>query len=305
MVWVVGIMCAGVVLCGLVLWAVGPDKSDEEAGMKVRSFVVDVRGRRGRKEGHGHGEGRRKGGMLKPKRARKARGVDHDDRNDDHDDRNDDDDEKGVVVYEGVEMWDVETEGEGMEGGEAYVKGSGEKRGDGVVSGLYCGSPAIDGYAHVNLTCLRESPTFQQWAEETQEGKIKEGRRVWVEKGVSYDGIGVKWGPHNKKDSAYECALDCLNFVPDLNANQFPCNLFVYCPDDECFEPDAHTHTKGDCWLKFAERPHVPEINQRGTMYSAFRERHPDFDHTQWISGAVIGTEVGMTKGRWGPRSAW
>ena len=294
--WVVGVVCAGVVLCGLALWALSPEKGEEEAGKMVRSFVVDVRGRKGRKEDHEHGEGRRKRGALKPNKARRASVESADD------DRREK--RTGVVVYEGVEMWDVETEGREMEGGSAYVKGSGEKRGDGI-SGLYCGSPAIDGYAHVNLTCLRESPTFQQWAEETHEGKVKEGRRVWVEKGVSYDGIGVKWGPHNKKVLAYECALDCLNFVPDLNANQFPCNLFVYCPDDECFEPDAHTHTKGDCWLKFAERPHVPEINQRGTMYPEFRERHPGFDHTQWISGAVLGDGVSMTKGRWGPRSAW
>lgn len=39
-----------------------------------------------------------------------------------------------------------------------------------------------------------------------------------------------------------------------------PCNAFVWCPDDVCFEPDAHHHTKGDCWLKFTEGPAYPEV---------------------------------------------
>lgn len=39
-----------------------------------------------------------------------------------------------------------------------------------------------------------------------------------------------------------------------------PCNAFAFCPDEVCFEPDAHHHTKGDCWLKFTEGPAWPEV---------------------------------------------
>jgi hypothetical protein len=39
-----------------------------------------------------------------------------------------------------------------------------------------------------------------------------------------------------------------------------PCNAFSWCGADECFEPDAHRHTKGDCWLKWTEAPARPEV---------------------------------------------
>ena len=44
---------------------------------------------------------------------------------------------------------------------------------------------------------------------------------------------------------------------------KLPCNAFAYCPDEVCFEPDAHHHTKGDCWLKFTEGPAAPEVRRR------------------------------------------
>eukprot|EP00983_Pelagomonas_calceolata_P101765 1158735-Pelagomonas_calceolata.AAC.7 len=31
-----------------------------------------------------------------------------------------------------------------------------------------------------------------------------------------------------------------------------PCNVFVYCPLEECWEPDAWHATKGDCWRRGA-----------------------------------------------------
>jgi hypothetical protein len=45
--------------------------------------------------------------------------------------------------------------------------------------------------------------------------------------------------------------------------SELPCNAFAFCPDEVCFEPDAHHHTKGDCWLKFTEGPVSPEVGQR------------------------------------------
>ena len=49
----------------------------------------------------------------------------------------------------------------------------------------------------------------------------------------------------------------CAHAGPFMN---LPCNAFAFCPDDVCFEPDAHHHTKGDCWLKFTEAPLAPEV---------------------------------------------
>jgi len=39
--------------------------------------------------------------------------------------------------------------------------------------------------------------------------------------------------------------------------SRLPCNTWTWCGRDVCWEPDAHTHTRGDCWLKFAELPEV------------------------------------------------
>ena len=39
-----------------------------------------------------------------------------------------------------------------------------------------------------------------------------------------------------------------------------PCNAFAWCSEEVCFEPDAHKHSLGDCWLKFTEGPASPEV---------------------------------------------
>lgn len=53
----------------------------------------------------------------------------------------------------------------------------------------------------------------------------------------------------------------CLSAARSGPFTKLPCNAFAFCPDDVCFEPDAHHHTKGDCWLKFTEGPMQPEVS--------------------------------------------
>ncbi len=60
-------------------------------------------------------------------------------------------------------------------------------------------------------------------------------------------------------------ALACLPDVLMLfNAagpfSRLPCNVFTWCSQQTCFEPDVHTHSFGDCWLKFSEGPLNPEV---------------------------------------------
>ena len=38
---------------------------------------------------------------------------------------------------------------------------------------------------------------------------------------------------------------------PELKCGRSPgCNLWVYCPEKQCFAFDIHVHTMGECWLK-------------------------------------------------------
>ena len=42
---------------------------------------------------------------------------------------------------------------------------------------------------------------------------------------------------------------------PELRCGNAPaCNLWVYCPVDQCFAFDIHVHKKGECWLKQQRR---------------------------------------------------
>ena len=68
-----------------------------------------------------------------------------------------------------------------------------------------------------------------------------------------------------------------------------PCNAFSFCPDDVCWEPDIHKHTKGDCWLKFTEGPATPEASLCAQYMSVlhFNRLFAVFtaDRTWWFSG--------------------
>jgi len=182
-----------------------------------------------------------------------------------------------------------------------------------------CGSPAVDGYAKVNLTCMALSATAREY-DASESGR--ENLRAHVEPHASYDGIAVRWGIGHVANTAEECAEKCRTHPvkPDgTGTEMFPCNVFVWCPKgegiEECFEPDAHTHSPGDCWLKFSETPENVEVNQRGANDASgfvnkdgatFAQRHPKAPKmVHWTSGVLVpeGTEV--TPGTLGPRATW
>lgn len=112
-----------------------------------------------------------------------------------------------------------------------------------------------------------------------------------------------------------EPAMQCFHLTTCSSAGPFsrlPCTAFSWCSQQTCFEPDAHTHSLGDCWLKFTEGPLNPEVrtsqlfsllsfasllcnlaiaqrlqvNMRGTLPDDYRIRHPTAPKTvQWHSG--------------------
>uniref|UniRef100_A0A7S0SFP9 Apple domain-containing protein n=1 Tax=Mantoniella antarctica TaxID=81844 RepID=A0A7S0SFP9_9CHLO len=143
---------------------------------------------------------------------------------------------------------------------------------------------------------------------------------VWYEERASFDGLAVGWGIGNKKPTAKACAQACKAHKPGppnygLFAN-LPCNAWVYCPltHEVCFEPDAHTHHAGDCWLKFTEVPEAIQVNQRGgndalemsrggTPYNI---RHPNAPAAvHWTSGVLLPAGWTPSNGTYGPRATW
>lgn len=74
-----------------------------------------------------------------------------------------------------------------------------------------CGSPATDGYAHVDARCLEGSPTNVWW----QRAKLAPGDlEAHIEQRADYDGVAVAWGIGNKKGSIEECAAACKAHMP-------------------------------------------------------------------------------------------
>jgi len=165
-----------------------------------------------------------------------------------------------------------------------------------------CGSPAIDGYAHVNETCLRQSPTATGYKK-----GIDPTITARIDRFADYDGIAVKWGIDNKVSSVEECAEQCMAFNKKMvEADGLPCTAFVYCDAPVCFEPDAHHHTQGDCWLKFSEAPASPEVNMRGRLPPDMRARHPEAPLAcPWHAGVLLPENIPLTNGTFSPRSEW
>ncbi|KAK9803429.1 hypothetical protein WJX72_011992 [[Myrmecia] bisecta] len=178
-----------------------------------------------------------------------------------------------------------------------------------ALSAHTCGSPAVDGYAHVDATCLAEAPTMQWWKAWTAGGGKPEDLRVHYERRADYDGVAVQWGLGNQKASVEECGEACRQHRPGSVKGpfqDFPCNAFAWCAEEQCFEPDAHVHTKGDCWLKFTEGPANPEVNFRGALVEDWQERHPTApDHVQWHTGVVLPPGIPLNNGTWSPRYFW
>jgi len=185
-----------------------------------------------------------------------------------------------------------------------------------------CGSPASDAYVSIKPDCLERSATAKDF-DHAEDARLRQV--VWAEEHASYDGLAVAWGVGNKKANAAACADACRRHVADQPGavrlgglfGRLPCNAFVYCPVGEarCFEPDAHTHTGGDCWLKFTEVPESPEVNARGAMLEeatwkngvAYSVRHPAANKplVPWVSGVLLPPGQTPGNGTWGPRALW
>ena len=172
-----------------------------------------------------------------------------------------------------------------------------------------CGSPAIDGYAHVDPKCIKASPTTARYERARREGAELV---AFHELNADYDGLGVRWGIGHKKQTWKECEDACRAFDPARATGApfggLPCNIWTWCSRAVCFEPDAHKHSFGDCWLKFSELPEAPEVNQRTPgMRPAFMRRHRRdmANGTTWVSGALLPPGVAFTNGTWGPRAYW
>ncbi|KAK9845704.1 hypothetical protein WJX81_000103 [Elliptochloris bilobata] len=185
-----------------------------------------------------------------------------------------------------------------------------------ALSARVCGSPAMDGYAHVNASCLRSSPAARWWRNAAASGRLAEKAflEAHVEQRADYDGVAVKWGLGHKAASAQACAQACLDHVPApaltdsaQGVQDLPCNAFSWCGDASgCFEPDIHRHEYRDCWLKFAEAPLEPEVNMRGELPPDFRARHPRAPVTvQWASGVLLPAPLQPGNGTWSPRYSW
>lgn len=178
-----------------------------------------------------------------------------------------------------------------------------------LLSQRVCGSPAVDGYAHVEPKCLYSSPAAKWWKEWEAGGGQRQDLVVHIEKSADYDGLAVAWGIGNTKASVEECAEACRAHKANPGGSLFeplPCNAFAFCPDEVCFEPDAHSHSKGDCWLKFTEGPASPEVNFRGEIRAEQRARHPKAPNAvQWQSGVLLPKGVQLTNGSWSPRYDW
>lgn len=176
-----------------------------------------------------------------------------------------------------------------------------------LMTSRVCGSPAVDGYAHIKPECLHASKTAQWW-EEVKPDPFTD-LVAHIEHNADYDGVAVAWGINNKKRNVEECARACREHKPnpqDTGFGSLPCNAFVFCADTVCFEPDAHKHTEGDCWLKFTEGPASPEVNMRGKITVDQKERHPTApEMVQWHAGVLLPRNVKLTNGTWSPRYYW
>lgn len=137
-----------------------------------------------------------------------------------------------------------------------------------IVLEKVCGSPAVDGYAHVDPECLSKSPTNTAYSQFLNESvRVGHGPPIWravILNNSDVDGLAVGWGIGNKKNSAKDCESACVKHLPEWLGgvsggpfSQLPCNAWAWCPDEVCWEPDAHHHTKGKGLPSVVQAPAV------------------------------------------------
>jgi len=169
-----------------------------------------------------------------------------------------------------------------------------------------CGSPAIDGYGHVDVKCFEESPDAKLYNDLVARNVTLQ---AYSEVGADFDGLGVKWGIGHTKQHWRDCEAACIAHRPPVGGpfGKLPCNVWTWCGSPACWEPDAHKHSFGDCWLKFTEQPEHPEVNMRMPMSRQYMRRHGREMATgvPWVSGALLAPGLKMTNGTWGPRAFW
>ena len=161
----------------------------------------------------------------------------------------------------------------------------------------------------VDPKCIAKSPTavlYRQLLESNTQ------LVAHAEQHADYDGLGVKWGIGHKKQTWQECEAACRDFDPRKSGGApftgLPCNVWTWCSRKVCWEPDAHSHSFGDCWLKFSEAPESPEVNMRTPgMRPAFMQRHriAMSEGCPWVSGVLLVPGTPFTNGTWGPRAFW
>jgi len=129
----------------------------------------------------------------------------------------------------------------------------------------------------------------------------------------------VRWGIGHTKQTWGACEAACRAHRPTRSGGPFSklaCNTWSWCGAARCFEPDAHSHSFGDCWLKFQELPAQAEVNQRAPgMLAAWRRRHTreltrapflvTGDNVTWVSGVLLPPGERLGEGTWGPRAYW
>lgn len=169
-----------------------------------------------------------------------------------------------------------------------------------------CGSPAIDGYSLVDPKCLEASREAQRYLELLRQGVALEPH---AEEGADFDGLGVRWGIGHKKANWSSCEAACIAHRPTGSGpfGKLPCNVWTWCGKPKCWEPDAHSHSFGDCWLKFSELPEAPEVNMRAPMSKPYMRRHGRemAEGVPWVSGVLLAPGLRMSNGTWGPRAFW
>ena len=101
---------------------------------------------------------------------------------------------------------------------------------------------------------------------------------------------------------------------PEMRCGRNPgCNIWVFCPEEQCFAFDIHVHLKGECWLKqqranitAPKDPHEGHTTFPAAMRSAPRKVWPWAVETKiwaggipervpWISGVLAPADAVVT----------